>query len=253
MQNHSEIEKLRRDKTNMWYIIEMASLVPVCKSMSRKLDKVTVLRKVAQHIKTIRGSTNSYTEGHYKPSWLSDDDVKNVALQGADGFLFVESCDCGRILFMSESVQQTLNYIQGDILGQSWFDILYSKDIAKVKEQLSLSDPCSKERLIDAKTMLPLKGEYLQHQSRLCPGARPSLFCRMKCKTQGTVKEEADTTTGDLDLANSFVSRDILTAGSQDNSEGNDEAVMAVIMGLLEAGAGLGGPVDFGGMPWPLP
>ncbi|KAH8036269.1 hypothetical protein HPB51_021973 [Rhipicephalus microplus] len=152
MQNHSEIEKLRRDKTNMWYIIEMASLVPVCKSMSRKLDKVTVLRKVAQHIKTIRGSTNSYTEGHYKPSWLSDDDVKNVALQGADGFLFVESCDCGRILFMSESVQQTLNYIQGDILGQSWFDILYSKDIAKVKEQLSLSDPCSKERLIDAKS-----------------------------------------------------------------------------------------------------
>lgn len=81
-QNHSEIEKRRRDKMNL-YITELSTMIPMCKAMSRKLDKLTVLRMAVQYMKTIRGNMNTFTgePSSVKPSFLSNDSLKDLILQ----------------------------------------------------------------------------------------------------------------------------------------------------------------------------
>ncbi|XP_027868418.1 aryl hydrocarbon receptor nuclear translocator isoform X4 [Xiphophorus couchianus] len=180
-ENHSEIERRRRNKMSA-YIGELSDMVPSCSALARKPDKLTILRMAVSHMKSLRGNANTNADGSYKPSFLSDQELKHLILEAADGFLFVVSCETGRVVYVSDSVTPVLNQLQSEWLGSSLYDQLHPDDTEKLREQLSTSENNNTGRMLDLKTGT-VKKESQQSSARMTMGARRSFICRMRCGT----------------------------------------------------------------------
>ncbi|XP_075965764.1 aryl hydrocarbon receptor nuclear translocator isoform X1 [Anarhichas minor] len=179
-ENHSEIERRRRNKMTA-YITELSDMVPTCSALARKPDKLTILRMAVSHMKSLRGSGNTNSDGSYKPSFLTDQELKHLILEAADGFLFVVSCETGRIVYVSDSLTPVLNQAQSEWLGSSLYDQLHPDDTEKLREQLSTAENNNNTgRMLDLKTGT-VKKEGQQSSSRMSLGARRSFICRMRC------------------------------------------------------------------------
>ncbi|XP_074539445.1 aryl hydrocarbon receptor nuclear translocator isoform X2 [Halichoeres trimaculatus] len=178
-ENHSEIERRRRNKMTA-YITELSDMVPTCSALARKPDKLTILRMAVSHMKSLKGSGNTNADGSYKPSFLTDQELKHLILEAADGFLFVVSCETGRIVYVSDSLTPVLNQSQPEWLGSSLYDQLHPDDTEKLREQLSTAENNNTGRMLDLKTGT-VKKEGQQSSARMSMGARRSFICRMRC------------------------------------------------------------------------
>ncbi|XP_066124120.1 aryl hydrocarbon receptor nuclear translocator isoform X8 [Saccopteryx bilineata] len=178
-ENHSEIERRRRNKMTA-YITELSDMVPTCSALARKPDKLTILRMAVSHMKSLRGTGNTSADGSYKPSFLTDQELKHLILEAADGFLFIVSCETGRVVYVSDSVTPVLNQPQSEWFGNTLYDQVHPDDVDKVREQLSTSENALTGRILDLKTGT-VKKEGQQSSMRMCMGSRRSFICRMRC------------------------------------------------------------------------
>uniref|UniRef100_A0A3Q2ZVR7 Aryl-hydrocarbon receptor nuclear translocator 2 n=1 Tax=Kryptolebias marmoratus TaxID=37003 RepID=A0A3Q2ZVR7_KRYMA len=178
-ENHSEIERRRRNKMTQ-YITELSDMVPTCSALARKPDKLTILRMAVSHMKSMRGTGNTSTDGAYKPSFLTEQELKHLILEAADGFLFVVAAETGRVIYVSDSVTPVLNHPQSEWLGSTLYDQVHPDDVDKLREQLSTSENSMTGRILDLKTGT-VKKEGQQSSMRMCMGSRRSFICRMRC------------------------------------------------------------------------
>ncbi|CAI4229982.1 unnamed protein product [Auanema sp. JU1783] len=173
-ENHSEIERRRRNKMTH-YINELAEMVPQCAALGRKPDKLTILRMAVSHMKQIRGPHTDETS--YKPSFLSDQELKHLILEAANGFLFVVCCQTGRVLYVADSIQPVLNLKQEDWLHHNLSDLIHPDDQDKIRDQL-----CGGEVAVNK--VLDLKTGTVKREgsstSRVHMSCRRGFICRMR-------------------------------------------------------------------------
>lgn len=186
-ENHCEIERRRRVKMAA-YFNELCLMVPTCNTLQRKPDKLTILRMASSHMRNLRGnhSNNMSNDCAYKPSFLTDQELKHLILEAADGFLFVSQCDTGNIIYVSDAVQPVLSYSPNDWSHRSLLDFVHPDDIEKVKDQLSTQENSSNNttgRILDLKTGT-VKKEGHPNSVRSHIGSRRSFVCRIRLGQQ---------------------------------------------------------------------
>lgn len=182
-ENHCEIERRRRVKMAA-YFNELCVMVPTCNTLQRKPDKLTILRMASSHMRNLRGnhSNSMSNDCAYKPSFLTDQELKHLILEAADGFLFVSQCDTGNIIYVSDAVQAVLSYSPNDWSHRSLLDFVHPDDLEKVKDQLSTQENSSNNttgRILDLKTGT-VKKEGHPNSVRNHIGSRRSFVCRMR-------------------------------------------------------------------------
>uniref|UniRef100_A0A8R1HSA5 Aryl hydrocarbon receptor nuclear translocator homolog n=1 Tax=Caenorhabditis japonica TaxID=281687 RepID=A0A8R1HSA5_CAEJA len=173
-ENHSEIERRRRNKMTH-YINELAEMVPQCASLGRKPDKLTILRMAVAHMRGIRGHS-AQDETSYKPSFLTDQELKHLILEAANGFLFVVCCQTGKVLYVADSIMPVLNLKQEEWLQRNLNELIHPDDQDKIRDQLCGSE-VAVNKVLDLKTGTVKRDGA---STRVHMSCRRGFICRMR-------------------------------------------------------------------------
>ncbi|OZC10789.1 Helix-loop-helix DNA-binding domain protein [Onchocerca flexuosa] len=130
--NHSEIEKRRRDRMNE-LMGQLATLIP--STFRRKLDKLSLLRLALDHISTMRTSNDKELNRDCCANHVIFSDLLTLLKNNVQHFVAVVEISSGKILYASDEMRKFL----GDgVLARNWYEILHPIDAAIFKKETSM-------------------------------------------------------------------------------------------------------------------
>ncbi|XP_042881819.1 circadian locomoter output cycles protein kaput-like [Penaeus japonicus] len=130
-------EKMRRDKLNN-YVTELASIVPLVSGANKRVDKTSVLRLAANFIRIHKILQDDEPRKHGLPCAV-DSVVSQSLSQAIGGFLMVVT-STGKVLYVSEAMEEIFGHSQVDLLGRSIYHVIHPEDYEIIQEQLNSKD-----------------------------------------------------------------------------------------------------------------
>ncbi|KAL1517549.1 hypothetical protein ABEB36_001299 [Hypothenemus hampei] len=119
-------EKQRRDRLNS-FIAELAALVPIVSKSAKRLDKTSILRLSATHLRVYQLLAKTKIPYMQLPPNVDQFVLEQLVCDSMNGFLLIVT-PSGKIVFISSTVENLLGYLQTDLMGQSLFTVTAPDD-----------------------------------------------------------------------------------------------------------------------------
>ncbi|XP_051162603.1 circadian locomoter output cycles protein kaput-like isoform X2 [Leptopilina boulardi] len=132
-------EKQRRDNLNS-NISTMASLLPMVAGNSRKTDKISILRLAGAYLRY------TYTLGQGKVGFLPQRfncmNLEQFIIDSMcdNGGFFVVVTSTGKIVYISQHVEQQLGHAQAQLLGESLYNYVCPEDHEELTKNFSFNN-----------------------------------------------------------------------------------------------------------------
>ncbi|XP_076319061.1 uncharacterized protein LOC143230005 isoform X2 [Tachypleus tridentatus] len=127
-------EKHRREKLN-GYINELANIVPMVSMATRRLNKTSILRLSAAHLRMYQSLRNKSSKlaSRWHEGLLNEAHLKEL-IEAIDGFVLVTTSN-GKIVYISHSVERFLGHQHIEMIGHTLLSFVHPDDVGYVRQQ----------------------------------------------------------------------------------------------------------------------
>ncbi|XP_018570169.1 aryl hydrocarbon receptor nuclear translocator-like protein 1 isoform X3 [Anoplophora glabripennis] len=131
----NKAEKQRRDRLNA-FIGELATLVPMVARSAKRMDKTSILRLTATHLRIYQTLVNGKGIPHMQlPKHVDQYVLEQLVCEQLGGFLLILT-PTGKVVFISHTIENLLGHLQTDLMGQSLFNITAPDDHERLRMYL---------------------------------------------------------------------------------------------------------------------